>query len=81
MNDVHVSEIDKLHARHIPTRLKQVQRDRSQREWSKQLHIPQPVLSRYLAGRTPTVTFLIHLARQENVNLNWLMAGEGEVYR
>lgn len=81
MNDTHVSEIDKLHAKYISTRLKRIQGKRSQREWSRQLHIPQPVLSSYLAGSTPIVTFLIHLARSENVNLNWLMAGEGEVYR
>ncbi len=81
MNASHIPPLVTLHAKRISERLKVLQGKRSQRAWASELGVPQQVLSRYLNGSLPRLTFLIHLARRERVNLNWLMMGEGEVYR
>ena len=65
----------------IKQRLLRVMDSRSQRGWAKELGIPQQNISRYLAGGTPHIDFLIHLARKEGVNLNWLVLGEGRRFR
>lgn len=63
-------------------RLGQLMGGRSQRGWAKELGVPQQNISRYLAGGTsPHVDFLVHLARREKVNLNWLVLGEGRMKR
>ena len=68
--------------RGIQKRIRQVMGGRSQRGWSRQLGVPQQNISRYLSGgNTPHVDFLIHLARREQINLNWLVLGEGKMKR
>jgi len=66
----------------IPSRLAQLKGSRSQRGWSRELGVPQQNLSRYLiGGATPHLDFLVHLAQQERVNMNWLILGEGRMHR
>ena len=50
---------------------------RSQNQFAKQLGVWQQYLSRYEKGTIPCPEFLIHLAQQEDVNLNWLLLGKG----
>jgi hypothetical protein len=76
----HIPDIVKYHEKQIPNRLRVVLGERSQRKWAEQLRVPQQNLSRYLAGSTPKLHFLIHVCREEGVNLNWLMAGVGPVH-
>jgi len=64
----------------IGHRLKLLQGDQSQRKWAKRLDVPQQNLSRYLSHQIPSTEFLAHLARKENINLNWLILGKGEVH-
>lgn len=66
----------------IPQRLRQVMGQRTQREWGRQLNVPQQTISRYLSdGTTLRLSFLLQLARKEKVNLNWLLLGEGRMRR
>jgi len=68
--------------RKISERLWQVCGGRSQNGWGKELGIAQQNISRYLAGGTaPHVDFLIHLAKREKINMNWLLLGEGRMRR
>ncbi len=80
-NDSHVSAVVTMHVERIPVRLKMIQGERSQRQWSAELGIPQAVLQRYLVGNRPEVEFFINVSRKENINLNWLLWGNGEAYR
>ena len=64
----------------IASRLKVVRLSkgpRSQNQFAKQLGVWQQYLSRYEKGTIPCPEFLIHLAQQEGVNLNWLLLGKG----
>lgn len=55
---------------------------RSQHQWGRELGVPQQNISRYLSGGTsPHADFLIHLARKEKINMNWLLLGEGRMRR
>ncbi len=81
MNDSHITDHVKALVAGIPRRLALLKGERSQRKWAEQLRVPQPVICRYLQGSTPEITFLVHLAREENVSLDWLMMGVGEAYR
>ncbi len=66
----------------ISDRLWQVRGSRSQNQWGEELRVPQQNISRYLAGGTaPHVDFLIHLAKTEKINMNWLLLGEGRMRR
>lgn len=66
----------------MSTRLLQLMGQRSQRTWGRELGIPQQNISRYLLGEcAPHMDFIVHLARRERVNLNWLVLGEGRMLR
>ena len=66
----------------ISERLWQVRGGRSQNGWGQELGVPQQNISRFLSGGTaPHVDFLIHLAKKERINMNWLLLGEGRMKR
>jgi transcriptional regulator with XRE-family HTH domain len=63
--------------RQIPVRLSQIRGDRSQRSFARELGVFQQNVNRYENGTTPHADFLITLALQENVSLDWLILGRG----
>ncbi len=65
------------HKRQIPSRLEQLRGDRSQRSFARDLGVFQQNVNRYESGTTPHADFLITLAVQENVSLDWLLLGKG----
>jgi transcriptional regulator with XRE-family HTH domain len=67
--------------RHIPARLEQIRGDRSQRSFARDLGVFQQNVNRYENGTTPHADFLITLALQENVSLDWLLLGKGRPRR
>ena len=80
--ELHLPEVVRNKRRVIPERLIQLMGSRSQRGWARELGVPQQNISRYLlGGASPHVDFLIHIGRRENVNLNWLVLGEGRMHR
>ncbi len=69
------------HKRKLPERLAQVRGDRSQRQFARDLGVFQQNVNRYESGTTPHADFLITLALQENVSLDWLLLGKGRPRR
>jgi len=69
------------HKRQIPSRLEQLRGDRSQRSFARDLGVFQQNVNRYENGTTPHADFLITLATQENVSLDWLLLGKGKMRR
>ena len=69
------------HKRQIPSRLEQQRGDRSQRSFARDLGVFQQNVNRYESGTTPHADFLITLAVQENVSLDWLLLGKGRPKR
>ncbi len=67
--------------RQIPRRLEQIRDDRSQRSFARDLGVFQQNVNRYENGTTPHADFLITLALQENVSLDWLLLGKGHPRR
>ena len=65
----------------IPLRLEQIRGDRSQRSFARDLGVFQQNVNRYENGTTPHADFLITLAMQENVSLDWLLLGKGQPRR
>ncbi len=65
----------------IPLRLEQIRGDRSQRSFARDLGVFQQNVNRYENGTTPHADFLITLATQENVSLDWLLLGKGQPRR
>ena len=65
----------------IPARLAQIRGDRSQRSFARDLGVFQQNVNRYESGTTPHADFLITLALQENVSLDWLLLGKGRARR
>ena len=65
----------------IPLRLEQIRDDRSQRSFARDLGVFQQNVNRYENGTTPHADFLITLAVQENVSLDWLLLGKGQPRR
>jgi transcriptional regulator with XRE-family HTH domain len=63
--------------RQIPSRLSQIRGDRSQRSFARELGVFQQNVNRYENGTTPHADFLITIALQENVSLDWLILGRG----
>lgn len=61
----------------IPARLAQIRADRSQRAFARDLGVFQQNVNRYENGTTPHADFLITLALQENISLDWLLLGRG----
>ncbi len=69
------------HKRGIQQRLTQVRGDRSQRSFARELGVFQQNVNRYESGTTPHANFLITLALQEMVSLDWLLVGMGRPTR
>ena len=69
------------HKKQIQRRLEQLRGDRSQRSFAKELGVFQQNVNRYENGTTPHADFLITLALQENVSLDWLLLGRGQPRR
>jgi transcriptional regulator with XRE-family HTH domain len=65
------------HKKQIPGRLAQVRSKRSQRAFARDLGVFQQNVNRYENGTTPHADFLITLALQENISLDWLLLGRG----
>ena len=65
----------------LPERLAEVRGDRSQRQFARDLGVFQQNVNRYENGTTPHTDFLIRLAMQENVSLDWLLLGKGRMRR
>jgi transcriptional regulator with XRE-family HTH domain len=63
--------------RQIPGRLAKIRAERSQRSFARELGVFQQNVNRYENGTTPHADFLITLALQENVSLDWLLLGRG----
>ena len=69
------------HKKQIAGRLSQVRSGRSQRAFARELGVFQQNVNRYESGTTPHADFLITLALQENVSLDWLLLGRGQPRR
>ena len=67
--------------RQIPSRLEQIRSDRSQRAFARDLGVFQQNVNRYESGTIPHADFLITLAMQENISLDWLLLGKGRPNR
>jgi len=65
----------------LPERLAEIRGDRSQRQFARDLGVFQQNVNRYENGTTPHTDFLIRLAMQENVSLDWLLLGKGRMRR
>jgi len=73
---VSVNTIER-HKRQIPGRLARIRADRSQRSFARELGVFQQNVNRYVNGTTPPADFLITLAVQEDISLDWLLLGRG----
>ncbi len=69
------------HKRQIQVRLSQIRGNRSQRSFARELGVFQQNVNRYENGTTPHADFLITLALQEKVSLDWLLLGRGRPRR
>ena len=69
------------HKRQVAARIAQVRGRRSQRSFARDLGVFQQNVNRYENGTTPHADFLITLAVQENVSLDWLLLGRGQPRR
>ena len=67
--------------RKLPERLAQVRGKRSQRQFARDLGVFQQNVNRYENGTTPHTDFLITLALEENVSVDWLLLGRGKMKR
>ena len=52
----------------------------SMAEVARRLKIPHATVRNYYQGRLPAPEVLIKIARETGVSLNWLLAGEGDMY-
>ena len=66
------------HKRQIPERLARIRAARSQRSFARELGVFQQNVNRYENGTTPHADFLITLAVQEGISLDWLLLGRGQ---
>jgi transcriptional regulator with XRE-family HTH domain len=58
-------------------RLQKVRGKRSQAQFARDLGVFQQNINRYEHGTLPHVDFLITLAQQESVSIDWLLLGKG----
>jgi transcriptional regulator with XRE-family HTH domain len=65
----------------LPERLAQVRGTRSQRQFARDLGVFQQNVNRYESGTTPHTDFLITLATQEGISIDWLLLGKGKMKR
>ena len=48
---------------------------------SKKINIPERTIVSYESeGRTPSIDFLAQLCKELNINPNWFLFGEGEIF-
>ncbi len=67
--------------RRLAGRIAAVRGHRSQRRFASELGVFQQNVNRYENGTTPHADFLITLALQEGVSLDWLLLGKGRPRR
>ena len=67
--------------RAIPRRIATVRGTRSQRQFARDLGVFQQNVNRYEKDTTPHVDFLITLALEEGISLDWLLVGKGRMRR
>ena len=65
----------------LPERIAEIRGERSQRQFARELGVFQQNVNRYENGTTPHTDFLLTLATQENVSLDWLLLGRGRMRR
>jgi transcriptional regulator with XRE-family HTH domain len=65
----------------LPERIAEIRGERSQRQFARELGVFQQNVNRYENGTTPHTDFLLTLATQENVSLDWLLLGRGRMTR
>lgn len=63
--------------RGLAGRIAEVRGQRSQRRFASELGVFQQNINRYANGATPHVDFLITLALNEKVSVDWLLLGKG----
>ena len=66
--------------RMFPRRLERIRGERSQRQFAHNLGVFQQNVNRYENGTMPHANFLLTLAVEENVSLDWLLLGRGRMY-
>lgn len=65
----------------VGARLRAILGMESQKDFARALDVSPQRLNDYLAGRNfPSEEFLYRLAKVRDVNLHWLVTGDGEVY-
>jgi hypothetical protein len=79
-NFVAAGSIERLKKK-LPERISEIRGDRSQRQFARDLGVFQQNVHRYESGTTPHADFLIALALCENVSLDWLLLGKGNMRR
>ena len=67
--------------RGIQARIAKVRGRRSQASFARELGVPRQNVNRYENGTTPHVDFLIKLAINEGVSIDWLLLGRGQARR
>ena len=67
--------------RGIQARIAKVRGRRSQASFARELGIPQQNVNRYENGQIPHADFLIILAINEGISIDWLLLGRGQARR
>jgi len=76
---VKTSKLSKLRDM-FPRRLARVRGERSQRQFAHQIGVFQQNVNRYENGTMPHANFLLMLAVKENISLDWLLLGRGDMH-
>ena len=63
-------------------RIKQIRKilGMTQKEFSIEIDIPERTVATYETGREPSMLFLARLCGKYNINANWFVTGEGEMF-
>jgi transcriptional regulator with XRE-family HTH domain len=61
-------------------RLARIRGDRSQRQFAHELGVFQQNVNRYENGTMPHTNFLMTLAEEEGISLDWLLLGRGDMH-
>lgn len=65
----------------LPKRLSHIRGKRSKTEFAKHLGVSKVYITRYENGEVkPSFDFLKILTEKENININWLLTGEGDIF-
>lgn len=65
----------------LPSRLKLLRGDRSQRQFAQDVGELQQNISRWESGQPARLSGLLRLALAERVTLDWLLLGQGDPHR